>query len=68
MATTTSAAARRHGGQPQPVLGGAQADHDQHHLGPLEEDALEGHGKADTVVMPGAPQWDPRPNSATVSA
>ena len=37
-------------GQAEPVLGGAEADHDQHHLGALEEDALEGHREADAVA------------------
>ena len=34
------------------MLGGAQADHDQHHLGSFEEHTFEGHGKTDTVVTP----------------
>ena len=49
-ATSTTAAAGRQRGQAQAVLGGAEADHDQHDLGALEEDALEGHREADAVV------------------
>ena len=37
-------------GQAEAVLGGAEADHDQHDLGALEEDALERHREADAVA------------------
>ena len=42
--------ARRQRGQAEAVLGRAEADHDQHDLGALEEDALERHREADAVA------------------
>jgi len=45
---------RRQRGEAEPVLGRAEADDDQHHLGALEEDTLEGHGEADAVAAAGA--------------
>ena len=43
-------------GQAEPVLGRAEADHDQHHLGALEEDALERHREADAVASFASPR------------
>ena len=61
----------RQRGQAQAVLGGAEADHDQHDLGALEEDTLERHGESDAVAPlaggAGAPPSSEL-SSATVSA
>ena len=63
---------RRQRGQAEAVLGGTEADHDQHDLGALEEDALEGHGEADAVAprarRRSVPSASSAPSSATVSA
>ena len=64
---------RRQRGQAEAVLGGAEADHDQHHLGALEEDALERDREPDAVaalvraVAPASPPSSEL-SSATVSA
>ena len=54
--TATMTRGRRRGqrGEPETMLAGTEADHDEDDFGPLEEDALEGHGEADPVTTAGA--------------